>query len=333
MTAPHRSLRVEACEDRALPSTLFSIGHVDLPVASFASALSMTESHGRSSQDVGLESIARAFRGQDFQNYFARTFEHSFAWTGGVTIVIVVHFSNSESARQQVPPEASTEVLQPPRQFASPAEGGEDRVPTDRGKAPNVSAPAIAIPPIANALASNLPANANATSTASYRPQVELQPRVGVAGSSSNNGLGGPLVFLGVDPEVTPPTEEPVEPLPLTIPPTTSAMEETPATAISAAGFVSSAISGVLPFNLSAIEAGARDILARVGNLDVDLPESFGGGEIWWLATAALATAALVTGGVASTIGGNRARWADRRTVGFDSVLAKWGERDGGRFD
>jgi hypothetical protein len=141
------------------------------------------------------------------------------------------------------------------------------------------------------------------------------------------------MVFLGEDSDDgmhVPPADgpAPATPLPIVVPPSPG-IEDSPAAGISVASFTSNALSGVLPFNLSALEAGARDILSRVGNLDVELPDNVGGsGEYWWLATAAL-----VTGGVASTVRGNRARWADRRTVGFDSVLAKWGERNGGRFD
>jgi hypothetical protein len=332
MTAPHRPLRVELCEDRALPSTLFSIGHAEWPVGAFASHSNLAESHGRWSRDFArdsLESLAQAFRGQDFQNLSARAFEHSFAWNSGLTVFVVVYFRSAETGSQPVAQETPAEVVPSRGRFESAVEGGSDRAPTDRGKAANVSPPAIAIPPIANSVASNQPLGSNATPPAAHAPQVDSQPRINLSGNLASGGLGGPLVFLGVDPAEAPPADEPAPPLPLTISPPAPTLEDVPVTAITAASFASNALSGALPFNLSALEAGARELLSRVGNLDVELPDNVGeSGEYWWLATAAL-----VTGGVASTIGGNRARWADRRTVGFDSVLAKWGERNGGRFN
>jgi hypothetical protein len=331
MTAPYRPLRVESCEDRALPSALFSIGHAEWPVASFASTSSMNESTGRSTEGIGrdsLDAIARAFRGQDFQNFIARAFEHNAAWNSGITVFVVVYFQSAERASQPVAQETQADSVLSRGHVTRSAEGGLDEVPTDRGKAVNVSPPTIAIPPNVNAVASNQSTGTNATSTAANPQPVDSQARGGVSGTPGNTGLGGPLIFLCVDPEEAPPADEPVPPAPLTIPPPIPVVDQIPAAVISAASFAGNAVTGVLPFNLAELESGARELLSRVGNLDVELPDSVGGGEYLWLATAAL-----VTGGVASTIRGNRARWADRRTVGFDSVLAKWGERNGGRFN
>jgi hypothetical protein len=332
MTASYRPLRLESCEDRALPSTLISFNHTDWPVASFASAADVNVFAGRSSREFGrdsLEALARAFRGQDFQNFIARSFENTFARSGGYAVFVFVYVSSKETDSPPVTHEAPAQERLPPRQFSSAGEGGSDRVPTDPGKAINVSPPAIAIPPLANADGANLPTDTNASSSPAFPPQIDSQSRITISGNAKSAGLGGPLVFLGVDPTETPPADEPPPSIPLAVLPTVPVIDEAPATAISVADFANSAVAGALPFNLAALEAGARDILSRVGNLDVELPDSFGGsGEYWWLATAAL-----VAGGVATSVRGNRARWADRRTVGFDSVLAKWGERNGGRFD
>lgn len=336
MTAANRSLRVESFEDRALPSTLFSFGHIDMPIASFNSGSATIAAHGRASSEFrrdAIDSLARAFRSHEFRDFSGRAFEHSFAWADRLTVFVVLYVESDETNRQPVVHETpATEPVVTPRQFSSAEGGGLDRVPADRGKATNVSPPTtIAIPPLASAASATVPV-ANVTNSAAFVPAVDGQPRVSVSGVAANSGLGGPLVFLGADPEegiVVPPTEVPIPPAPIPdiVPPAPPGSEQS--TGIAVASFAAKALSGALPFNLAALEAGTREVLSHFASLDAQLPETAGtDADYWWLATAAL-----VTGGVASTIRGNRSQRTDRRSYGFDSVLARWGERNDGRFN
>jgi hypothetical protein len=82
-------------------------------------------------------------------------------------------------------------------------------------------------------------------------------------------------------------------------------------------------LAGVFPFNLTAIETGVRGVIDRVGDLEKVWSETPAGAEDYlWLAAAAL-----VAGGVAQTAWTRRIRPTDPRTLGLDSVLARWGEK------
>lgn len=125
---------------------------------------------------------------------------------------------------------------------------------------------------------------------------------------------------LPVMPSATPQSDEPPlaeEMAPAAIPETT-----TP----SASPVVTSAASplpGLLPFNFAAIETGVRQVLDRVNDLDQVLGETPATTEDYlWLAAATL-----VAGGVAQAAWTQRSRPTDPRTLGLDSVLARWGEK------
>jgi hypothetical protein len=83
-------------------------------------------------------------------------------------------------------------------------------------------------------------------------------------------------------------------------------------------------VTGLLPLDLSALESGVRGVLDRISDLDAVWSDDSGGYEDYlWLGAAVL-----VAGGVTQAARVHRARATGRRTLGFDSVLARWGEQD-----
>jgi hypothetical protein len=83
-------------------------------------------------------------------------------------------------------------------------------------------------------------------------------------------------------------------------------------------------VAGLIPLNLSALESGVRGVLDGVSDLDAVWSDESGGYEDYlWLGAAML-----VAGGMMQAARVHRARSIDRRTLGFDSVLARWGEQD-----
>src|SRR5205823_14214002 len=82
-------------------------------------------------------------------------------------------------------------------------------------------------------------------------------------------------------------------------------------------------LPGLIPFTFAAIETGVRNVLDRVADLDQVLSETPATTEDYlWLAAATL-----VAGGVAQAAWTQRSRPTDPRTLGLDSVLARWGEK------
>jgi hypothetical protein len=82
-------------------------------------------------------------------------------------------------------------------------------------------------------------------------------------------------------------------------------------------------LAGMFPFNLTAIETGVRGVLDHVAGLEKTWTEGPAGAEDYlWLAAGAL-----VAGGVAQAAWTRRIRPTDPRTLGLDSVLARWGEK------
>ncbi len=82
-------------------------------------------------------------------------------------------------------------------------------------------------------------------------------------------------------------------------------------------------LPGLLSFNLAAIESGVRGVIAGVTDLEHTLAETDAStADYLWLAAAAL-----VAGGAAQSAWTRRSRSADPRTLGLDSVLARWGEK------
>ena len=100
-------------------------------------------------------------------------------------------------------------------------------------------------------------------------------------------------------------------------------IDEPPAVPPIAAIGTSDPLPGVFPFNLAAIESGVRGVLHHVSDLEHAWSEAPANTEdcLW------LVAASLVAGGVAQAAWTRRSRPTDPRTLGIDSVLARWGER------
>jgi hypothetical protein len=118
-------------------------------------------------------------------------------------------------------------------------------------------------------------------------------------------------------PQSEEPPLAPIDP-PAVMPETASTPTEAPPTIATG-----DPLPGHFPFNLTAIETGVRGVLDRVADLEQTFAETTAGAEDYlWLAAATL-----VAGGIAQTAWTRRTRPTDPRTLGLDSVLARWGER------
>jgi len=87
-------------------------------------------------------------------------------------------------------------------------------------------------------------------------------------------------------------------------------------------------LTGLLPFHFDELESGVRNVLDRVANLDETWVEEASGMEDYLWITAG----ALVAGGVLQAAWSRRNQLSDRRVLGLDSVLARWGSPYDGRL-
>lgn len=87
-------------------------------------------------------------------------------------------------------------------------------------------------------------------------------------------------------------------------------------------------LTGLFPFNTAEVESGVRTVLDRVANLDESWVEESSGLESYlWLAAGTL-----VAGGLIQAGWSRRYHLTDRRVLGLDSVLARWGSPYEGRL-
>jgi hypothetical protein len=83
---------------------------------------------------------------------------------------------------------------------------------------------------------------------------------------------------------------------------------------------------GIIPFSLTTLQEGVRAILEQAAQLDSSIVDGVSSTENYlWIGAAAL-----VAGGALQTAWGRKSRSSDPRTLGLDSVLVRWGERNVG---
>jgi hypothetical protein len=142
-----------------------------------------------------------------------------------------------------------------------------------------------------------------------------------VVAAAGGVGVGTPAPEID-EPPVMPPGDDPTEP------PTTAGepagwwFPPVVVDAVVAAVLPAAApVSGVLPFDAAAVEAGAVRLLGKLADLTGESAGGWDDAERW----AWLAAGVLVAGGAAHAARTHRGRRpADRVTLGADSALARW---------
>jgi hypothetical protein len=341
MATHPRTLRIESFEDRLAPATmsLFQMGFINPVYGSYYTTHSRADlsAHSRSLgtyQDYGASAYfyPRTELFAVSSGYGRPVFVEFIVWRGDWNTVI-----QGSPAPAPAPP--VTSVPSSPETSTSSSSGGTRSTThtttntssntdfvTDRSAASsnsNVSIP-IGAP-------GGRAADGNATSDGgaeqANRSVVPNVPPVAFESRPDFGHLTVPVlstaevinIVPATGPEV-PQSEEP--PLAQEDPPV-AMRESSPSSAPAPSLSASEPLAGLFPFNITAIETGVRGVIDRVGGLEKVWSETPANTEDYlWLAAAAL-----VAGGVAQTAWTRRIRPTDPRTLGLDSVLARWGEK------
>ena len=333
MKSSRHSLRVESFEERAVPATLISFADPSTgqPVALMTrdgadlnirpgSYLAMLNLHRHELRLVSGYDGFRAAPG-DFP-----VVVRVVTWNGGWNTNVGRLPAASNTSEPQAP-ESRID------QSAESGRGGDTSPSTkstaSSGQKSSTASEGVSIPDgsIANGQAMEASRNHD-TVRASAR--TELPPTIPAAFESRLNSthrivlVASELDLLAVDGAATPGASQSDEPPvvddvrdagPMPAP----MVEQSPALVIA-----NDPLLGALPFNLGVLEQSVRGVLDRVSELTAAWPESTTSTEDYlWLGAAAL-----VAGGVMQAAWTRRSRPTDLRTLGFDSVLARWGDRN-----
>jgi hypothetical protein len=339
-------LRVESIEDRLAPATM-TMMQMGYPIygsyyASYMRAdLFANERTINSNRDYGVNAFYSP-RSELFgvtSGYGRPMLVDILVWQGGWNTVIqispapapvpapspVTYGAPSSSPDTSTP--SSSGVTRPATHPATtPGSTGGDSVtdPSAASQSSTVSIPAGA--------ANRTPTDANATTNGgvdqSNRAIVQNIPTVALQSRPDFAHLNVPILANVELDGVSPPSAVPAAPQSDEPP----LAQEDPPAAVPESGptgtptpipAVAEPLAGVLPFNLTAIETGVRGVLDHVAGLEKTWSENPAGAEDYlWLAAGAL-----VAGGVAQAAWTRRIRPTDPRTLGLDSVLARWGEK------
>jgi len=335
-----RSLRVESFEDRLAPATM-----VFMPMG-YANPVhgSYYASHSRVDQMASFRSFSA------YQDYGATTYYFPrgelFAVSSGygrpvlIDIIVwqgdwntVVQVSPTRAPAPSVTGDPSTPAV------STPSSNGTTRPTThttttnsvtesssDRSSTSSSSTVSI---PVGSSSGPAADGNVT-TSNGAEQANRAVTPNLPAVAFESRPGFGHltvPILSAAETFDIVPPagpgvpqSEEP--PLADEAPP--AALPESTRTDLPVQSLTANEpLAGVFPFNLTAIETGVRGVPDRVAGLEKTWSETRAGTEDYlWLAAATL-----VAGGIAQAAWTRRIRPTDPRTLGLDSVLARWGEK------
>lgn len=334
MSKPRHSLRVDSFEDRVVPASMNSVAHS----ANFHSANhSNTETFGVWVRPNSVVTLREANSGETYRvtsSYDYPVYVRFIAWSGNWNTSTSTP-SNSPSS-PSAPSNTDVDPSSMPSTGTGPVANPQSASSSGRST-PSVSqalqqnnTPSISVPVSETAKdAATQAAASAAAAAANYAPAatqlVTFNPRTDTGRDWTTPA---PTYLEGVDLPTEPlpvpaQTEEPplIEPAP--------AQNDAVAIATETVGRQESAITamptaGIIPFSLTALQDGVRGILEQAAALEVSLSDDVSSTEnyLWFGA------AALVVGGALQTAWGRQSRSSDPRTLGLDSVLVRWGERN-----
>ena len=335
MRKPNRALSVEAVEDRSLPSTTFVF--VD-PTFSYRShqpaqrAAYGSEAFGYSARSFQSETFIR-IRFSDNSVLFLRETPTGFQ--------LIPVFTGTSSQYQYQPPRPTTPApVYGPSAAATQSLRGSvrsvdnDNTPGAQSRGPVAPAAVranvgnVAIAPTVQSDQVAVRAAANEAASAAARVAVENSPPVVTPAVPLLGGHGNAIAyaFTAVDPEAEAPAEAvpPVEPGPMPAPtpnPDEAGGVESGIVQLAAAAV--GPVAGLVPFDLSALSAGAGQFLDQVSDLAPSWPDSMPAfTDTLWVATAA------VLGGGAIYASRGRAVPKPGRDP-LASALSEWERRNG----
>jgi len=325
MTSP-RLLNLETIEDRLVPAVI-SVSYLG---SAFVLQTTSQGDHGRASTPtVTRAEVFRVINDDGSVQYLLR----SANWSGNWNQYLVPSRTPTPAAARSTVEVPYSPNYRPDRSESSNIASRSSIRQKDEANSDTLNA-AVSVPfnfpPTGTHAAANdgseIDQIANAASQAIRTP---VQVDVGAGSSRRSLPLVGSLEVIEnpVASMPIPPAENPEnnpQPLPESAEP--GLAEVIPAVAVQIVNTLP--LAGLLPFNLTELESGVRSVLDRVANLDETWVEEASGLEDYLWITAG----ALVAGGVIQAAWSRRNQRTDRRVLGLDSVLARWGSPYDGRL-
>jgi hypothetical protein len=335
MNSNHMPLRLEPVEDRTLPATLITwISDGWMPAT-------VVTHHGNSDHAPRGNSASHRSDIQVFRDIHGTTIIRIPTWSGGWntgTRLIIISPRTGDTpppAKEKVEfvnsPTAPSESAQ--RSVGnSPQSSGRSRAVTQGPTKPDTPDVAVSIPTPNSTSAVNNFNTAGPAADRNVEPAPNVPPVVFAARMAAERpALMAYTMLIDVDevvnPTAAPPSEsaEPMlAPTPAEPAPPAPLPPAEPPSALPALTNILTPIAGLLPLDQSAVESGVTSVLSGIADLGTAWADDSSGYEDYlWVGAAVL-----VAGGVTQAARVHRARSTDRRTLGFDSVLARWGKQD-----